>query len=152
MITDPATGVMVPVVPGFDVVPLNVAILDEEMLAQWAPSPVQIRGALTLARAKNMQAPGALNAYREKLRAAEREQKIALGLALRELRKEFGPRATMTELRDLAHGVNERLMAANDAVDEAWLLLEYAKDFAEAIERDVSLLQSIAKSLRGEQP
>jgi hypothetical protein len=148
---DPQTGAVIEVAPGFDIVPLNIAVLDEALLAQWAPSPAQILGALSMARAKNLSAPSALDEYRKKLKAAEREKKIALGLAVYNLRKEFGQRATMTELRELAYGVDERLMAAVDAHDDAWLAFEYAKDFAEAIERDVTLLQSIAKTMRGEQ-
>lgn len=148
---DPRSGVLVDIPHGFDIVPLNVAILDEDLLAQWAPTPAQVIGALSIARAKNLAAPGALADYREKLRAAEKERKIALGLAVHKLRREYGNGATMTELRELAYGVDERLMKAVDSYDDAWLAFEYAKDFAEAVERDVTLLQSIAKSMRGEQ-
>ncbi|TDL43861.1 hypothetical protein [Microbacterium oleivorans] len=151
MHNDPASGVLVDIPQGFDIVPLNVAILDEDLLAQWAPTPAQIVGALSIARAKNLAAPGALAEYREKLRAAEKERKIALGLAVHKLRREYGNGATMTELRELAYGADDRLMTAVDAHDDAWLAFEYAKDFAEAVERDVTLLQSIAKSMRGEQ-
>ncbi len=147
---DPASGVLVTIPAGFDIVPLNVAILDEDLLAQWSPTPAQVIGALSIARAKNIAAPGALADYRQKLKDAERERKIALGLAVKKLRDEYGRGATMTELRELAYGVDERLMRAVDAYDEAWLLFEYAKDFAAAVERDVTLLQSIAKSMRGE--
>ena len=147
---DPMSGTVVHVAPGFDVVPLDVAMLDEELLAQWAPSPVQIAGALAMARAKNLQAPSALKEYREKLTIAAREKKIALGMAVKKLRDEYGPRYTMTELREFAYGTDERLIKAIEAHDDAWLAFEYAKDFAEAIERDVSLLQSIAKRVGGE--
>lgn len=147
---DPMTGTVVHTAPGFDVVPLDIAILDEDLLAQWAPSPVQIAGALAMARAKNLSAPAALHDYRTKLTRAERVKKVALGMALKKLRDEYGPRYTMTELRELAYGTDQRLKDAVDAYDDAWLAFEYAKDFAEAIERDVSLLQSIAKRVGGE--
>jgi hypothetical protein len=147
---DPASGVLVEIPAGFDIVPLNVAILDEDLLAQWSPTPAQVVGALSIARAKNIAAPGALADYRQKLKAAENEKKVALGLAVQALRAQYGRGATMTELRELAYGVDERLMRAVDAHDEAWLMFEYAKDFADAVERDVTLLQSIAKSMRGE--
>ncbi|MCD2170365.1 hypothetical protein LPW41_11720 [Microbacterium sp. JC 701] len=152
MDADPSTGAVVPVPDGFDAVPLNVAVLDEDWLLQWTPSRAQIVGALSIARAKNLAAPGALDDYRRKLTDAKREQKVAIGLAVQRLRGEFGHRTTRTELVDLAHGVDDRVIAADDAVDTAWLLFEYAKDFAEAIERDVSLLQSIAKAQAGGQP
>lgn len=150
MNVDPSTGEVIETTPGFDVVPLNIAILDEHTLAQWAPTPGQAAGALGMARVKNLAAPAALAKYRKKLRDADREKKIALGLAVQKLREEYGHKATMTELRELAYGVDERLQKALDDYDDAWLMFEYAKDFAEAIERDVSLLQSITKSLSGD--
>lgn len=147
---DPSTGTIIHVAPGFDVVPLDIAILDEELLAQWAPSPIQVAGALAMARAKNLQAPTALNEYRKKLAAAGREKKLALGLAVKKLRDEYGSKPTRTELAELAYGTDDRLIAAVEAYDDAWIAFEYAKDFAEAVERDVSLLQSIAKRLGSE--
>ncbi|MGZ0069351.1 hypothetical protein, partial [Microbacterium arborescens] len=69
---DPASGVLVTIPAGFDIVPLNVAILDEDLLAQWSPTPAQVIGALSIARAKNIAAPGALADYRQKLKDAER--------------------------------------------------------------------------------
>lgn len=152
MDADPTNGAVVAVPEGFDAVPLNVAVLDEDWLLQWTPTRAQIVGALSIARAKNLAAPGALDGYRRKLSDAKREQKVAIGLAVQRLRAEYGHRATRTELVDLAHAIDERVIAADDAVDTAWLLFEYAKDFANAIERDVSLIQSIAKAQTGGQP
>lgn len=152
MDADPTTGTVVAVPDGFDTVPLNVAVLDENWLLQWTPSRAQIVGALSIARAKNLTAPGALDEYRRKLSDAKREQKIALGLAVQRLRAEHGHRVTRSELVDMAHAADERVIRADDAADTAWLLFEYAKDFAQAIERDVSLLQSIAKAQTGGQP
>lgn len=152
MDADPTTGTVVAVPDGFDAVPLNIAVLDEDWLLQWTPTRAQIVGALSIARAKNLAAPGALDGYRRKLSDAKREQKVAIGLAVQRLRIEYGHRVTRTELVDIAHAVDERVIAADDAVDTAWLLFEYAKDFANAIERDVSLVQSIAKAQTGGQP
>ena len=152
MDADPTTGTVVAVPDGFDAVPLNLAVLDEDWLLQWTPTRAQIVGALSIARAKTLAAPGALDGYRRKLSDAKREQKVAIGLAVQRLRVEHGHRATRTELVDLAHAIDERVIAADDAVDTAWLLFEYAKDFANAIERDVSLIQSIAKAQTGGQP
>jgi hypothetical protein len=149
---DPTTGAVIAVPEGFDTVPLNVAVLDENWLLQWTPTPAQLVGALSMARAKNLTAPGALDVYRKKLRDAEKEKKIAMGMAMLKLRREYGHRATLAELRDLAFGTDERLIAAADKYDTAWLEFEYAKDFAQSIERDVSLLQSIAKAMKGGQP
>lgn len=150
MNADPTTGAVVESPSGFDILTLDIAALDEDWLAQWAPTPRQVAGALVISRAKNLAAPKALDRYRRELRKAERNKAIALGLAISDLRKEFGSRLTMTELKELAIGTNERLIAAMDAYDEAWLMFEYAKDFADAIKTDVTLIQSIAKSQKGE--
>lgn len=149
---DPTTGTVVAIPEGFETVPLHIAALDENWLLQWTPTLPQIVGALAMARAKNLLAPTALKRYRDALRRAERERNIALGLAVHKLRSEYGYKPTMTELHAVARDRDARLIDAEDAVDTAWLELEYAKDFAKAVERDVSLLQSIAKSMIGGQP
>lgn len=149
---DPTTGQVVAIPEGFDTVPLNIAVLDEHWLIQWTPTLAQIIGALSMARAKNLLAPAALDGFRRKLRKAEREKNIALGLAVHRMREEFGNRPTMTELRDLAYALDDRVIAAADAYDTAWLEYEYAKGFADAVATDVTLLQSIAKKMKEEQP
>ncbi len=138
-------------VPGTDVelVPLNLAAMDEDALLALFPTPVQAAGALVHARAVARRAPAALAKYRAELRTAERELRIALGLAVQDLRSKF-PRAPLTELRDVAHGADERTQAAQEAVDTAWLLLEYARDFDRAIGRDIDILRSLNANLRGE--
>lgn len=152
MNADPTTGTVVSIPAGFDTVPLNIAVLDENWLLQWTPTLPQIVGALAMARAKNLMAPAALDDYRRKLRKAEREKNIAVGLAVHRMREEFGNRPTMTELRDLAFALDDRVIAAADAYDTAWLEYEYAKGFADAVATDVTLLQSIAKKMTGDQP
>ncbi|KTS09060.1 hypothetical protein [Microbacterium testaceum] len=149
---DPTTGQVVAIPEGFDTVPLNIAVLDEHWLIQWTPTLPQIIGALSMARAKNLMAPAALDGFRRKLRTAEREKNLAVGLAVHRLREEFGNRPTMTELRDLAYALDDRVIAAAEAYDSAWLEYEYAKDFADAVATDVTLLQSIAKKMKEEQP
>lgn len=132
-----------------ELVPWNLAALDEDQLREMFPTPVQAMGALIAARAVIARAPKALDDYRTKLRTSERNLKIAIGLAVHELRESY-PRATMTELRDLAHALDDRVLEAVEARDTAWLEMEYAKDFADAIHDDVEVLRSINKNIRGE--
>ncbi|PRB09248.1 hypothetical protein CQ047_11255 [Microbacterium sp. MYb72] len=132
-----------------ELVPLELAGLDEADLLAMFPTPVQAAGALVWARATNANAPRALNEYRKKLRKAQRDKKIAVGRAVKELRAEL-PRATLTELRELAYGADDRVIAALDAEDDAWLAYEYAKDYAAAIKEDIEILRSINANFRGE--
>lgn len=152
MNTDPMTGGVLEtdaVAESMELVPLNLAALDEAALLAMFPTPVQAAGALIWARATLSRAPKALSDYRTKLRKAQRDKKIAIGRAVKNLREEF-PRATLTELRDLAYGADDRVIAALDAEDDAWLEFEYAKDYAVAIKEDIEILRSINANFRGE--
>lgn len=146
---DPVTGEVIDSPENMELVPLNLAAIDEEQLQALLPTPGQIHGALIIARGKNAKAPAVLATYRAKLKKAETDLKVALGLAVQLLREDF-PRATLTELRDLAYG-DDRVRAAVDRRDDAWLMFEYAKDFARMIAEDIEILRSINKNLRGEQ-
>lgn len=137
--------------PGTDIelVPLNLAALSEDELTAMFPTPMQCAGALVYARQVTARAPKALNDYRTKLKAAERELTVALAMGARDLLSEY-PRMPMTERRDLARALDERVMAAQEAVDTAWLLLEYARDYDRAIGRDIDILRSLNANFRGE--
>jgi hypothetical protein len=145
---DPVTGEVIDTPENMELVPLNLAALDEHAIAHLLPTPGQIHAALIIARGKNAKAPAVLSQYRGKLKKAETTLKIQLGLAVKLLREDF-PRATLTELRDLAYS-DERVRAAVDARDDAWLMFEYAKDFAGMIAEDIEILRSINKNLRSE--
>lgn len=138
-------------IPGTDVelVPLNLAGLSEDELLALFPTPVQAAGALLYARNVARRAPGALNRYRTELRARERELTIALAVAARDLLADY-PRMPMTERRDLARAESPRVKEAQEAVDDAWLLLEYARDHDRSIGRDIDILRSLNANLRGE--
>ncbi|MGU3424007.1 hypothetical protein ACLBWV_03655 [Microbacterium paraoxydans] len=136
-------------VGGMELVPLNLAALDESALLAMFPTPVQAAGALIWARQANNRAPKALSDYRRALRKAQRDKKIALGLAVKDMRVEY-PRATLTELREIAYGADDRVIRALDAEDDAWLEFEYAKDYAAAIKEDIEILRSINANFRGE--
>lgn len=145
---DPVTGEIIESPENMELVPLNLAALDEDAIAHLLPTPGQIHAALIIARGKNAKAPSVLSKYRGKLKRAETTLKIQLGLAVKLLREDF-PRATLTELRDLAYS-DDRVRAAVDARDDAWLMFEYAKDFAGMIAEDIEILRSINKNLRSE--
>jgi hypothetical protein len=131
------------------VVPLNLAELNEDQLAQLIPTPAQAAAALGYARAVAARAPAALNRYRRELRTAERELTIALALGAEKV-LEIYPRMAMTERRDIARATDARVKAAQDAVDTAWLTLEYARDYDRAIGRDIDILRSLNANLRTE--
>jgi hypothetical protein len=137
--------------PGSDIalVPLNLAGLSEDDLLATFPTPVQAAGALLYARRVARRAPAALNDLRTKLKAAERRLTIAVAVAARDMLTEY-PRMPMTERRDLARAVDDRVRTAQDDVDTAWLLLEYARDYDRAIGRDIDILRSLNANLRGE--
>ncbi|WP_417510620.1 hypothetical protein [Microbacterium sp.] len=145
------TGEVVDEEPGTDIdlVPLNLAALSEDELIAMFPSPVQCAGALLYARQVTARAPKALNELRTKLKTAERELTIALAIGARDLLTEY-PRMPMTERRDLSRATDDRVKAAQEAVDEAWLHLEYARDYDRAIGRDIDILRSLNANMRGE--
>jgi hypothetical protein len=131
-----------------ELVPLNLAALSEDDLLAMFPSPIQAAGALMHARQVNARAPHALNEYRTQLMTAERELRIATALAVRDLLAEF-PRSNITERRLLAADT-DRVKQAQEARDTAWLLLEFARDYAKAIAQDIDILRSLNANLRQE--
>lgn len=153
MNVDPNTGEVVDesTFPGTDtaLVPLNLASMSEEQILELIPTPMQAAGALIYARAVSLRAPKALDERRRALKTAERELTIAVALGAQSLLTEY-PRMPMTERRDLARATDSRVQAAQEAVDEAWLLLEYTRDHEKAIGRDIDILRSLNANLRGE--
>jgi len=131
-----------------ELVPLNLAALDEDALLALFPSEIQAAGALIRAREASSRVPAALNARREELRVAERDLMVQLGLAVRDLAAEM-PRATLTERRLIAV-TTEKVRAAQERRDDAWLLFEYTRDWERAIDRDVDILRSLNANFRGE--
>ena len=137
--------------PGTDtaLVPLNLAGMSEDDILAMFPTPVQAAGALLYARDVARRAPAALDHYRTALKTAERELRIAVALAAEQLLSMY-PRMPMSERRDLARAIDDRTMAAQDAVDTAFLQLEFARDFDRMIGRDIDVLRSLNANLRSE--
>lgn len=137
--------------PGTDVelVPLNLAHLDEDAIAQMFPTPAQAAGALLYSRQVASRAPAALNAYRTALKKAEKDLAISVALGAEQLLSTY-PRMAMGERRDLARATDPKVRTAEEARDTAWLLLEYARDYDRAIGRDIDILRSLNANLRTE--
>ena len=147
MIVDEATGVVEDA--PMELVPLNLAALSEDELLAMLPTPVQCAGALQNARQVAARAPKALNELRTALAERERELTIALAMGARDLLSAY-PRMPMTERRDLARAEDSRVTKAQESRDEAWLLLEYARDYDRAIGRDIDILRSLNANMRRE--
>jgi len=151
MNVNPITGEVVDETPATDIelVPLNLATLDEETILAMFPTPTQAAGALLYARQVAARAPAALNKYRTALKKADKDLTIAVALGAERLLETYA-RMPMTERRDLARATDEKVIAAETARDTAWLLLEYARDFDRAVGRDIDILRSLNANLRGE--
>ncbi|WP_136056310.1 hypothetical protein [Microbacterium sp. K24] len=151
MNVDPVTGEVDDDETGTDIelVPLNLADLSEDELIRMLPTPIQCAGALQYARQVTARAPKALNRLRNSLTERERELTIAVALGARDMLSEY-PRLPMSERRDLARATDDRVKAAQEARDTAWLLLEYARDYDRAIGRDIDILRSLNANFRGE--
>lgn len=147
MIVDETTG-EVEDAP-MDLVPLNLSALSEDELLAMLPTPVQCAGALMYARQVAERAPKALNKLRKALKDRDRELTIALAMGARDLLSTY-PRMPMTERRDLARAEDRRVIESQEARDDAWLLLEYARDYDRAIGRDIDILRSLNANMRGE--
>jgi len=147
VIVDEETGVVEDA--PMELVPLNLSALSEDELLAMLPTPVQCAGALMYARQVAERAPKALNKLRKALKDRDRELTIVLALAARDLLSAY-PRMPMTERRDLARAEDSRVTDAQEARDEAWLLLEYARDYDRSIGRDIDILRSLNANFRGE--
>lgn len=131
-----------------EVVAVDIARLNEDELLALFPTPVQAAGALLKAREAISRAPAALRAAKETHRRAERDLRLAVGLATRDLADSY-PDMSVTERAKLAV-TDQRVIDAQDALDSAWLALEYAKDWDRALGRDVELLRSVNANFRQE--
>lgn len=131
-----------------ELVTLNLAAMDEDELISLFPTPVQATGALLKARDAARRAPMVLNEHRAALRAAERNLSLVVAKTVLRLKDDF-PKSTITERKMLSE-LDEGVRDAMDHVDVAWLLLEYAKDQAKAVQQDIDILRSINANMRDE--
>jgi hypothetical protein len=127
-----------------DLVPLNLAGLNEDDLVQMFPTPVQCAGALLMARSMIANAPAILAERSKAVKDAKRVLASARGYAYQK-----------AQGRDAA---TRKLVAESDAdVIQAWedldvaeLALEYARERRKSLSEDIDILRSLNANFRGE--
>lgn len=140
----PETGEVIDPTPSVDLVPLNLAGLDEDELVHLFPTPVQCAGALLQARTAIARAPEILASRSKAVKDAKRLLAAARGYA-----------RARAEGRDME---TRRLVAESDAdVIQAWehldvceLALEYARERRKSLSEDIDILRSLNANFRGE--
>lgn len=140
----PETGEVIDPTPSVDLVPLNLAGLDEDELVHLFPTPVQCAGALMQARQAIARAPEILAGRSKAVKDAKRVLAAARGYA-----------RLRAEGRDME---TRRLVAESDAdVIQAWehldvceLALEYARERRKSLSEDIDILRSLNANFRGE--
>ena len=143
MNVDPSTGeVREPA--EVELVPLNLASLNEQELFQMFPSPVQCAGALLIARRTLAEAPAILAARSKALKDAKRNLISARGYAYQ--KAEGRDAAT----RRLVAESNADVIAAWEAIDTCELALEYARERRKSLSEDIDILRSLNANFRGE--
>lgn len=142
---DPRTGeVSDQPVDSVDLVPLDLARLDEVELLEMFPSPVQCAGALLIARARIAKAPAVLNRLSKAVKDARRDVLIARGYA----RQEAAGRDA--ETRKLVAESAGPVITALEALDTAELALEYGRELRKSLSEDIEILRSLNANFRGE--
>lgn len=144
MNVDQGTGEVHDIAPSVELVPLNLAQLDEDEIAAMFPTPQQCAGALLIARARIAKAPAVLAARSSALKEARRELIIARGYA----RQRANGRDA--ETRRLIAESDPDVIKAHEAIDTAELALEYAREFRKSLSEDIDILRSLNANFRGE--
>ena len=132
------------VVASRQLVPLNLADLNEEALLAMFPTPVQAAGALLLSRRLIAEAPAILNARSKALKDAKRTLLVARAYARK--------RATgsTAEDRKIEQEGDTEVITAGEHVDTCELLLEYAREVRKSLTEDVEILRSLNANFRNE--
>lgn len=142
MIIDDTTGVVAEA--GIELVPLDLAGLDEDALIALFPSPVQCAGALLQARRMIAAAPAVLAARSKAVKDAKRDLIVARGYARQ---RAVGRDA---ETRKLVAESDAEVLQAWEAIDTAELALEYARELRKTLSEDIEILRSLNANFRGE--
>lgn len=142
MIVDDATGTVAE--SGVELVPLDLAALDEDELLGLFPTPVQCAGALLKARAMIAHAPAVLAARSKAVKDAKRNLIVARGYARQTA---IGRDA---ETRRLVAESDAEVLKAWEAIDVAELALEYAREMRKTLSEDIEILRSLNANFRGE--
>jgi len=144
MVIDPNTGVVTEESAGVELVPLNLAALNEDELAGLFPSPVQCAGALLQARAMIAHAPAVLAARSKAVKDAKRQLIIARGYARQRAE------GRDAETRKLTAESDAEVIQAWEAIDTAELALEYARERRKSLSEDIEILRSLNANFRKE--
>lgn len=142
MIVDDVTGTVAE--SGVELVPLDLAAMNEDELLHLFPTPVQCAGALLKARAMIAHAPAVLAARSKAVKDAKRELIIARGYA----RQNAAGRDA--ETRRLVAESDAEVLKAWEAIDVAELALEYAREMRKTLSEDIEILRSLNANFRGE--
>jgi hypothetical protein len=136
---DPASGVLVPV---------HLADLDEDGIAQALPSPYQVERALIESRTRIGRSANVVRDASTKVRESKRDLVLAKALA-RETARASG---TYRTEKDLAAAVelDDTVQQAYDAMHEAIAAYEYARLLRSSLWKDIEVLQSINANMRQE--
>ncbi len=143
---DPSTGEVHDAVEAVELVPLNLAALSEDELIELFPSPIQVAGALIMARQRIARAPAVLKDLAEVLKSAKRKALVERGLAYQRAR-EAG--FNITDARVYAQ-FDDKTIDAQEAVDTAELALEYGRDMRRSLTTDIDILRSLNANFRQE--
>lgn len=144
MNVDPRTGAVIEPGTSIDLVPLNLANLDEESLMGLFPSPVQCAGALLRAREMIAHAPAVLAERSKAVKDAKRELIIARGYARQRAE------GRDAETRKLTAESDPEVIAAWERIDTAELALEYARERRKSLSEDIEILRSLNANFRKE--
>lgn len=120
--------------------------LSEDDLIAMFPSPIQVAGALQIARARIGHAPGVLKDLSKAVRTAKRDLLIAKGKAYRDARQAG---FNITDARNYAE-VDGPVIEAREAVDDAELELEFGRDLRKSLTTDIDILRSLNANFRAE--
>lgn len=142
MIVDEATGAVSD--GGVELVPLDLAAMDEDELLKLFPTPVQCAGALLSARRMIANAPAVLAARSKAVKDAKRNLIVARGYARQSA---VGRDA---ETRRLVAESDAEVLKAWEAIDIAELALEYAREMRKTLTEDIEILRSLNANFRGE--
>lgn len=140
----PDTGEVTEPTPTVDLVPLNLAGLDEDELVHLFPTPVQCAGALLQARQAIARAPEILAGRSKAVKDAKRLLAAARGYARQ---KAQGRDA---ETRKLVAESDASVIEAWEHLDVCELALEYARERRKSLSEDIDILRSLNANFRGE--
>jgi hypothetical protein len=129
---------------GVELVPLDIAGLNENELLALYPTPVQCAGALLIARSRLHTAPKVLKALSKAVKAAKRDVLIARGYAYTEAAGRDA--ATRRLVAESAAPVIQAL----ERLDEAELAFEYGRELRKSLSEDIAVLRSLNANFRQE--